>query len=203
MLTYNIKGKNVTAKGSTALKVDKIKQKPTPTTKVTTSSESEELEPATDYTATRKPTTEYTTTRRPTTEYSTTRKSTSTAHIIKKRPMIELKTATEKWADSNGDYLYKFKSSDGSCTTNILDNPGDDLALGAIDRYTGDMLGSCSDFDPDDITSVVITHEGGDGWMGDYLKIYLDDKIFTCQLLGKWVEKDSPEVEFPCHQNKP
>ena len=73
------------------------------------------------------------------------------------------------------------------------------MANGAIDRYTGDQLESCSDFEADDITSVVITHDRGDGWMGEYLKMYLDDKVFHCTL-GKWIEKDSPEVEFPCSQ---
>ena len=115
--------------------------------------------------------------------------------------MMELKTATDDSADSNGLYEYKFKSSDGSCTIKAegdhLDNPGDDLALGAIDRYIGDQLGGCSDFEADDISSVVITHKGGDGWMGEYLKLYLDDKVFMCPL-GKWVWNQDPKVEFQC-----
>ena len=72
------------------------------------------------------------------------------------------------------------------------------MAKGAIDRYTVDQLGSCADFE-DDITSVVITHTAGDGWMGEYLKMYRDDKVFICPL-GKWVETESPEVEFPCYK---
>ena len=115
--------------------------------------------------------------------------------------MLELKTATDDSADSDGLYEYKFKSSDGSCTIKAegdnLDNPGDDLALGAIDRYIGDQLGACSDFEADDITSVVITHKGGDGWMGDYLKLYLDEKVFKCPL-GKWIWREDPKVEFQC-----
>ena len=39
----------------------------------------------------------------------------------------------------------------------------------------------------------------GDGWMGEYLKMYRDDKVFICPL-GKWVEIESPEVEFPCYK---
>ena len=113
-------------------------------------------------------------------------------------PMLELKTATTQWADSDGDFQYKFKSSDGSCTIDMLDNPGDDMVKGAIDRYTGDQLGSCADFE-DDITSVVITFIRGDGWKGEYLKMYRDDKVFICTL-GKKVEIESPEVEFPCSQ---
>ena len=112
--------------------------------------------------------------------------------------MIEIKTATTQWADSDGDFRYKFKSSDGSCTIDNPDNPGDDLVKGAIDRYTGDQLGSCADFE-DDITSVVITFIRGDGWMGEYLKMYRDDKVFICPL-GKKVEIESPEVEFPCYK---
>ena len=113
-------------------------------------------------------------------------------------PMLELKTATTQWADSDGDFQYKFKSSDGSCTIDMLDNPGDDMVKGAIDRYTGDQLGSCADFE-DDITSVVITFLRGDGWMGEYLKMYQNNKVFICPL-GKKVEIESPEVEFPCFQ---
>ena len=117
--------------------------------------------------------------------------------------MLELKTGTEESADSDGLYQYKFKSSDGSCTITAegdnMDNAGDDLALGAIDRYSGDQLGFCSDFEAHDITSVVITHKGGDGWLGEYLKLYLDDKVFKCPL-GKWVWIKSRVVEFPCHK---
>ena len=123
--------------------------------------------------------------------------------IQSKRPMLELKTATEESAASDGLYQYKIISSDGSCTIKAenanMDNAGDDLALGAIDRYSGDQLGSCSDFEADDITSVVITHKGGDGWLGEYLKLYLDDKVFMCPL-GKWVWIKSRVVEFPCHK---
>ena len=110
--------------------------------------------------------------------------------------MLELKTATTPWADSDGDFQYKFKSSDGSCTIDVLDNPGDDMVKGAIDRYTGDQLGSCADFE-DDITSVVITFLRGDGWRGEYLKMYLGTRVFTCTL-GRKVEIESPKVEFPC-----
>ena len=124
--------------------------------------------------------------------------STESEEKQEERPMIELKTATSPWADSDGDFSYKFKSSDGSCTIDILDNPGDDMVKGAIDRYTGDQLGSCADFE-DDITSVVITFLRGDGWRGEYLKMYQNNKVFICPL-GKKVEIESPEVEFPCYQ---
>ena len=122
-------------------------------------------------------------------------------NIQSKRPMLELKTATEESAASDGLYQYKIISSDGSCTIKAenanMDNAGDDLALGAIDRYSGDQLGSCSDFEAHDITSVVITHKGGDGWLGEYLKFYLDDKVFNCPL-RKWVWVQDPKVEFQC-----
>ena len=209
MMTYNFNGENVIAKGSTYLTEDKIKENPTTSTESEEESEEdseEEKEQTTEYTTTsteseeeseeeQEPITQYTTTRK-----STTRKSTanSPALTTPKGPMIEIKTATTQWADSDGDFRYKFKSSDGSCTIDILDNPGDDMAKGAIDRYTGDQLGSCADFE-DDITSVVITHTRGDGWMGEYLKMYRDDKVFICPL-GKWVETASPKVEFPCSQ---
>ena len=195
MLTYNINGKNVTAKGSTYLKIEQY---------YATSTESEEEseegsgnEPTTKAQTTIRSTIEYTTTQRPTTKHTTAKSPLQTSE----RPMLELKTATEEWAQSDGDFHYKFISSDGSCEISVLDNPGDDMANGAIDRYTGDQLGSCSDFEADDITSVVITHDRGDGWMGEYLKLYLGDKVFICPL-RKWVEKDSPKVDFPCYQGR-
>ena len=105
MLTYNINGKNVTAKGSTYLKEDKIKEN-----HQKTSTESE-----------------YTTMRKSTTHKSTTNSPVQTTSVASERPMIELKTATTPWADSDGDFQYKFKSKDGSCTIDILDNPGDGI----------------------------------------------------------------------------
>ena len=190
MLTYNINGKNITAKGSTYLRIESKEE--------SEEGSGEEQEPTTTDTTTIK-STEYTTTQRPTTRHTIANSPIQTTPVPSERPMLELKTATEEWAQSDGDFHYKFISSDGSCEISILDNPGDDMANGAIDRYTGDQLESCSDFEADDITSVVITHDRGDGWMGEYLKMYLDDKVFICPL-GKWIEKDSPEVEFPCYR---
>ena len=203
MMTYNFNGENVIAKGSTYLTEDKIKENPTTSKESEEESEEdseEEKEQTTQYTTTRKSTTQKPTTRHTTEEENpeTSTESEEESEEEQERPMIEIKTATTQWADSDGDFRYKFKSSDGSCTIDILDNPGDDMAKGAIDRYTGDQLGSCADFE-DDITSVVITHTAGDGWMGEYLKMYRDDKVFICPL-GKWVETASPKVEFPCSQ---
>ena len=58
MLTYNLNGENVTAKGSTYLTEDKIKENPTTSTE--SEEDSEEKEPTTEYTTTRKSTTKHT-----------------------------------------------------------------------------------------------------------------------------------------------
>merc|ERR1719341_1529194 len=209
MLTYNINGRNVTAKGSTNLNEENLEQNHSEEYSEEDSVEdSKEGSGAEEEPTTQKPTTRTTTTQKPTTKYTTTRPPTSkytTADSARERPMLELKTATEESANSDGLYQYKIISIDGSCTIEAegdnMDNAGDDLALGAIDRYSGDQLGSCSDFKADDITSVVITHKGGDGWLGEYLKFYLNDKVFNCPL-SKWVWVQDPKVEFQCFREE-
>ena len=167
MLTYNINGRNVTAKGSANLNKDNIEQNHSEE-----DSEEDSVEDSEEGSgAEEEPTTKYTTTSPPTTQKPTTKYT--TADSARERPMFELKTATEDSAASDGLYQYKIISSDGSCTIKAenanMDNAGDDLALGAIDRYSGDQLGSCWDVEAHDFTSVVITHKGGDGWLGEYL----------------------------------
>ena len=111
--------------------------------------------------------------------------------------IIEIKTGSQPGDSFDGKFSYQFYSPDGSCTVD-LDNPQkNDLELGAVDLFSGDMLGPCENFQPDLISAVKITHRQGDNWRGEYLKISYGKKSFTCNL-GKILENKA-SITFPCN----
>ena len=98
---------------------------------------------------------------------------------------------------SDGAFSYQFYSPEGSCTIKNLDNPKkNDRESGAVDQFSGDMLGPCETYQPVSISSVKITHWQGDGWRGEYLKISYGQKSFTCKL-GQMLE-NKVSITFPC-----
>ena len=118
--------------------------------------------------------------------------------------VLKVKTSTEKYANCDCSMTVEIKAREGSCKTEVLDNVGDDFALGAVDIYTGDQLGTCEDFKPSVVTSIVISHSQGDGWMGEYINIYVGGRIFHCAL-GKWMKWNYnagsvPNMEFQCNE---
>eukprot|EP00091_Calanus_sinicus_P019598 TRINITY_DN4977_c0_g1_i4.p1 TRINITY_DN4977_c0_g1~~TRINITY_DN4977_c0_g1_i4.p1 ORF type:complete len:140 (-),score=21.69 TRINITY_DN4977_c0_g1_i4:60-479(-) len=82
------------------------------------------------------------------------------------------------------------------CTTNRLDNPGDDFEEGDLDVYEGDQLGACLNTDfPDGIFQFRVKHHGSDGWCMDSVSLEFrmggivdckagvvldDDQTYTC-----------------------
>ncbi len=98
-----------------------------------------------------------------------------------------------------------FISNNGNCSTEVLRNPSnanwyDDFELGSVDKFTGSVLGTCDSFNPDNIISVTITHKGGDGWMGKYLKIsFNQENVFFCPL-NRWIKEADgiPSLTFSC-----
>ena len=111
--------------------------------------------------------------------------------------VLESQTSTEKYANCDCSMTVEIKTGEGSCKTGVLDNVGDDFGLGALDIFTGDQLGTCGDFKPSVVTSIVISHSQGDGWMGKYINIYVGGRIFHCAL-GQWVWNKTPLMEFKC-----
>ena len=103
---------------------------------------------------------------------------------------------------SDGRFLTQFFSPEGtSCTMKDLVNPQkNDLETGNVDLFMGSMLGPCEKFQPEQISSVKITHTSGDGWRGEYLKISYRRKSFTCKL-GKLLHSKL-SISFPCIASK-
>ena len=111
--------------------------------------------------------------------------------------VIETKTGSKPGDQTDGGFSYEFHSPEGNCKIQNLDNPKkNDRESGAVDQFTGDMLGPCETFQPDEIYSVTITHWQGDGWRGEYLKISYGNKSFKC-ILGQMVDS-MKSITFPC-----
>ena len=63
---------------------------------------------------------------------------------------------------------------DFCCQIYPADKAGPDFEAGQIDIFTGSDLKDCQDFYVHGLKSVKMWIEGGDGWLGDYLKIKLN-----------------------------
>ena len=112
--------------------------------------------------------------------------------------IIETKTGSTPGDSTNGAFYVQFNSPEGKCKINDLDNPKkNDMELGAIDHFSGVLLRPCEAFQPDEISSVTITHWRGDSWKGEYLKISYQDKSFIC-MLGQMID-NRKSITFPCN----
>ena len=122
--------------------------------------------------------------------------------FIGNKTIVETKTGSNPDDASDGAFLTEFISPDGtSCTIKDLNNPKiDDFESGNVDQFTGSILGPCENYRPQTISSVKITHTSGDGWRGEYIKIYYAEKSFIC-ILGQTLENKA-SITFPCRASK-
>ena len=116
--------------------------------------------------------------------------------------IIETRTGSDPNDGSSGQFSLQFFSPDGtSCTIKMIDNPNkDDFEPGNVDEFKGSVIAPCEKYQPDEISSVKITHISGDGWRGVYLKISYGVKSFTCNL-GQRIDGNA-SIEFPCSGKK-
>ena len=58
--------------------------------------------------------------------------------------------------------------------------------INSVETFSGGAIGQCAatQFVFDQQTKLTITHKGGDGWIGDWIKIHSNGKEATCQLNG-------------------
>ena len=92
-------------------------------------------------------------------------------------------------------------SPSGSCQTDVL---AKSFTENSVIDFKGDILGGCKDFTANNISQVIFKHQGSDAWMGEYLKIHLQNQeTFICTLGIKIDEQDGNypnEASFSCNK---
>ena len=91
-------------------------------------------------------------------------------------PMLEIQTGSGEYDGCDCNMTAHFSSLNGNCSTEVLRNYAnanwhDDFNISSLDNFTGSVLGTCKNFNPEKNISVTITHKGPDGWMGTDLKM--------------------------------
>jgi len=88
-------------------------------------------------------------------------------------------------------------TSDHSCFTGCLDNPGkNNWSPGAIDTFSGKEIGSCNEFeiDTDYVYKLVINHQGSDGVIVNIWKIEFDDGMSVYCEDGELIDDNEEHV---------
>ena len=121
-------------------------------------------------------------------------------------PRLEIQTAYGEYDNCDCNMTARFHSNSGNCSTEVLRNHAnwyDDFEHGAVDQFTGSVLGTCDSFNPKEIVSVTITHKGADGWVGRYLKYFSSPENWFICSLNIWIKEADgvPQATFSCRSS--
>ena len=122
---------------------------------------------------------------------------------------IEVKKRSDpSYSSTNAQITANLYGADGNCCdiTNF-DNPNyNDFEAGKVDIFEKATLLDCEDFDLIGLQSMTMKIIGTDGWLGEYLKIYLDNGGHYHCKIEAWVDDylpdlvlDSNTCEFVAH----
>jgi len=65
------------------------------------------------------------------------------------------------------------------CNAGGLDSNGDDFQKGFVDVFYGSAIGECDGADIGDGAAImIVTHDGIDAWLGEWIRVILDDGIY-------------------------
>eukprot|EP00091_Calanus_sinicus_P001587 TRINITY_DN1159_c0_g1_i1.p1 TRINITY_DN1159_c0_g1~~TRINITY_DN1159_c0_g1_i1.p1 ORF type:complete len:158 (-),score=65.57 TRINITY_DN1159_c0_g1_i1:67-495(-) len=103
---------------------------------------------------------------------------------------IQAKTSTVADAGMNGDLAVEICNADlVCCNAGTLDTSRDDFNSGNVDVFSGDTLGECEGADIGDGGAImIVTHNGGDAWLGEWIRVILDGgNTFSVLLKISWM----------------
>ena len=105
---------------------------------------------------------------------------------------ITTKTGNFRNSVTNDELKVDICSDNGECcTTNRLDNPGQEFRHGKLDTFQGTVLGQCSNYNLNGLSKVQIKLSGTDGWYGTFLRVYLDNDIIYHCPINQWIDNSS------------
>merc|ERR1711892_784945 len=86
---------------------------------------------------------------------------------------IQTRTATDSDADMNGGLTVEI------CNAGGLDSNGDDFQKGFVDVFYGSAIGECDGAVIGDGAAImIVTHDGIDAWLGEWIRVILDDGVY-------------------------
>ena len=106
---------------------------------------------------------------------------------------IWVQTGSVKNADAlNVEATIRVCDSIGNCCTTDLEDPEkDDRARGALDKYSNCLLYGCLDTPTVGQLTITLEKEASNGWVVDWVKIFLvQGSSYTCHI-GKWLLKSA------------
>ena len=110
---------------------------------------------------------------------------------IKKSPW-KTKTGIFTNSETNQELKVDICSDNGQCcTTDRLDNPGQEFQRGKLDTFEGSVLGQCSNYNLNGLSKVQVKLSGTDGWYGTFLKVYLNNDIIYHCPINQWIDNSS------------
>ena len=105
---------------------------------------------------------------------------------------IITKTGIFTNSETNQELKVDICSDNGQCcTTDRLDNPGQEFQRGKLDTFEGSVLGQCSNYNLNGLSKVQVKLSGTDGWYGTFLKVYLNNDIIYHCPINQWIDNSS------------
>ena len=111
---------------------------------------------------------------------------------------IEIKTSNEQDSITDDVITGNICGSDGKCCfmTDFNIPNHDDFKYGAIDIYEGANLLDCENFLLFGFQSITLSLVGTNGWLGEYLKIHLENGyIYECKI-EDWLDDNDPYLSY-------
>ena len=114
---------------------------------------------------------------------------------------IDIKTSDNFYAATNHQVGIEICSEDSNCCN--LEPPSTEdyyFAVDSTDTFIEEKLSECQDFGLKRLTGVKVSmYDDDDGWLGEYLKIYLANQgHYNCPI-NKWLDNDDDqELSLEC-----
>ena len=101
--------------------------------------------------------------------------------------------------DLEGNLSFDICSGDQCCYMYTTDLPYDQFRRGLIEGFTGRQLEECENFSilNDTVTEMKVTHSGPDGWLGEYIRLLLDNGTYFQCNINDWMD-DGDHVYLEC-----
>merc|ERR1711890_47092 len=103
---------------------------------------------------------------------------------------IQSKTSSETDAGMNGGITLEICNGElVCCNTGKLDSARDDFNKGMYDVFAGSEIGECGGLDlgQGDLV-MVVTHNGLDAWLGEWIRIIEEGGVYRLCPLGEWLD---------------
>ena len=117
--------------------------------------------------------------------------------------LLELQLKTQDVYDAGmdleGNLAFDICSGGQCCYMFTIDLPYNQFRRGLIEGFTGRQLEECENFGilNGTVTQMKVTHSGPDGWLGEYIRLLLDNGVYFQCDINDWLD-DGDHVYLEC-----